>query len=216
MLRLVALVFSISVHIVAVVVLSSWPTSKPARPAPVEVELTFKEARRAPPPPAPAPVASTPPRRAKGSGGGGAKSPAPAHAAPLPIVPSPSTGGDFAALPPSGGGEDAGIGDDGEDEVTQTQTPPPPLKRTEAQLVSLPRIAYPERARLDEIEGVVVLWVTLGADGRVVRVEVRSSPDASLSDAARSALLRAEFRPATIGDQNVGTQFEYRYRFELQ
>lgn len=82
--------------------------------------------------------------------------------------------------------------------------------------MSLPRIAYPERARLDEIEGVVVLWVTLGADGRVVAVEVRSSPDASLSDAARSALLRAEFRPATLGDAPVGTQFEYRYRFELQ
>jgi protein TonB len=216
--RLVALAFSLAVHVVAFVVLWNLPrVSLAPREPPAELEIVFKqvEARRAPTPPPPtSPQLTLPPRRAKGPGGGGSRAPTtPAATAPLPMVPL-GEGGEVSLLPPGGGGEDAGVGEQGDDVVSQPSAPPP--APTEATLIALPRIEYPESARLEELEGVVVLWLTIGPEGQVLRADVRSAPDRSLSDAARAAILRAQFRAATREGKPISSQLEYRYRFELR
>lgn len=79
----------------------------------------------------------------------------------------------------------------------------------------MPRIAYPETARADDVEGVVRLWVRLDARGRVTGVEVLEDPGSGLGAAARSALMGATFRPATHLGAAVSTGFQYVYRFAL-
>ncbi len=110
-----------------------------------------------------------------------------------------------------GGDGEADVG--GGDEVGPPSPQPPP--DTQAELLVMPRIAYPETARADDVEGVVVLWVALDERGRVINVIIREEPGSGLGAAARSALLGATFRPATHLGAGVSTGFEYVYRFRL-
>lgn len=67
-------------------------------------------------------------------------------------------------------------------------TGPVPLDR--------PAPEYPEEAKKNKVEGVVVLEVTIGTDGGIVDVAVLEDPDSRLTQAAISAVKRWKFRPA--------------------
>jgi protein TonB len=77
------------------------------------------------------------------------------------------------------------------------------------------KVPYPEEARRNDIEGSVRLKVTLDAKGLVENVVVISGPGYGLNEAAREALRRFRFKPATKGGEPVGYTFIYTYTFLL-
>ncbi|HEU4394312.1 MAG TPA: TonB family protein [Planctomycetota bacterium] len=82
----------------------------------------------------------------------------------------------------------------GPNEFVFHEQPPIPVVR--------PDPKYPEWAREAGIEGRVVLHVLVDRDGSVVQVRVIQAVN-GLTDAAREALLRWTFRPATSGGRPV-------------
>lgn len=92
---------------------------------------------------------------------------------------------------------------------------PPGGADTEPAVLGEVRIPYPEEARTHEIEGSVRLKVTLDAEGTVQAVAVVSGPGYGLNEAARDALRRFHFKPATQGGESVGYTFIYTYTFLL-
>lgn len=74
---------------------------------------------------------------------------------------------------------------------------------------------YPREAKKQGIEGQVVLLITVEADGRVSAARVVSGPGHGLNEAARDAVLRARFKPATRGGSPVATELRYLYDFAI-
>jgi protein TonB len=74
---------------------------------------------------------------------------------------------------------------------------------------------YPRQAKKQGIEGQVVLLITVEADGTVSMAKVVSGPGHGLNEAARDAVLRARFKPATKGGMPVATELRYLYDFAL-
>jgi protein TonB len=74
---------------------------------------------------------------------------------------------------------------------------------------------YPKAAKKLGIEGQVVLLITVEADGRVSAARVVSGPGHGLNEAARDAVLRARFKPATKGGVPVATDLRYLYDFAI-
>lgn len=92
---------------------------------------------------------------------------------------------------------------------------PPGGADTEPQLLGEFKIPYPEEARKNEVEGTVRLKVTLDPEGGVKEVAVITGPGYGLNEAARDALRKFRFKPATKGGENVGYTFIYNYTFLL-
>ncbi|MGO8970969.1 MAG: energy transducer TonB [Myxococcaceae bacterium] len=74
---------------------------------------------------------------------------------------------------------------------------------------------YPKQAKKLGIEGQVVLAITVEVDGHVSAAQVVSGPGYGLNEAARGAVLRARFKPATKGGKPVATDLRYSYIFAL-
>lgn len=92
---------------------------------------------------------------------------------------------------------------------------PPGSADTEPILVGEVKISYPEEAKKNEIEGSVRLRVTVDATGAVTAVSVISGPGYGLNEAARDAMHKYRFKPATKGGEAVGTTIVYTYTFLL-
>lgn len=105
------------------------------------------------------------------------------------------------------------------------QTAPPEQKSStndSRQGLSPPRFdgnqppRYPAQAVRQRLEGVVMLRLTLAADGRVTEVRVVESSGHDLLDAAAVATVRTwKGRPATRGGQPVSTIWDMPVRFKL-
>ncbi|MFO1153910.1 MAG: energy transducer TonB [Rhodospirillales bacterium] len=75
---------------------------------------------------------------------------------------------------------------------------------------------YPPAARRRGIEGTVVLRVEVSAEGRPLAVEIaKSSGSDSLDEAARAAIARWRFRPATRAGEAVAATASVPVRFRL-
>jgi protein TonB len=92
---------------------------------------------------------------------------------------------------------------------------PPGSADTEPVLVGEIKVPYPEEAKKNEIEGSVRLKVTVDETGVVTAVAVISGPGYGLNEAARDALRKYRFKPATKGGEAVGTTIVYTYTFLL-
>lgn len=92
---------------------------------------------------------------------------------------------------------------------------PPGGADTEPVILGEVKIPYPEEAKKNEVEGSVRLKVTLDPGGQVTQVAVISGPGYGLNEAARDALKRFRFKPATKGGESVGYTFIYTYTFLL-
>ena len=92
---------------------------------------------------------------------------------------------------------------------------PPGGADTEPVMLGEVKIPYPEEAKKNEIEGSVRLKVTLDPEGQVTQVAVISGPGYGLNEAAREALRKFRFKPATKGGEAVGYTFVYTYTFLL-
>jgi TonB family protein len=55
---------------------------------------------------------------------------------------------------------------------------------------------YPEGAKMDKIQGEVILEAMIGQDGKVLDVMVKKSPDDRLSQSAMEAVKQWTFQPA--------------------
>jgi periplasmic protein TonB len=183
------------------------PAPRPVRPPPVKVASTAK-----PPPPPPADAAPPPPNDAP--------PPTPTKA-PLVVgisMSSTTSAGTFSA--PVGNtayGKTANKATAPSEvkpysakryvPVYQVDSEPTPLSRYEP--------PYPPEARRAQIEGQVVLSITVDSDGSVVAVKVVSGPGFGLNEAARDALRRFRFRPAIKGGEAVATELKYVFTFQL-
>jgi periplasmic protein TonB len=76
---------------------------------------------------------------------------------------------------------------------------------------------YPEEARINHEQGVVILLVDVGTDGTVLKVSVaRSSGYRRLDEAALRVTRDWKFKPGTVAGQPVRSQVEVPMRFKLQ
>ncbi len=92
---------------------------------------------------------------------------------------------------------------------------PPGGADTEPVLMGEIKVPYPEEAKKNEIEGSVRLKVVVDETGTVTDVSVISGPGYGLNEAARDALRKYKFRPATKGGEAVGTTLIFTYTFLL-
>ena len=77
------------------------------------------------------------------------------------------------------------------------------------------RPEYPEEARADRIEGVVVLGIVIGEDGSVIDSTVlRSIP--ALDQAALDAVSQWEFEPTLLNGEPVEIEMAVTVNFTLQ
>jgi protein TonB len=74
---------------------------------------------------------------------------------------------------------------------------------------------YPELARKAEVEGVVVVHVTVDETGRVVDAWIASSQAEILNDAAKKAAYEHVFEPALQNDVPVKATICLKFRFSL-
>lgn len=90
-----------------------------------------------------------------------------------------------------------------------------------AVVTSMPRVAkrvaarYPERMRELGIEGRVVLQLTVGPSGKVVKVKVLKSLRKELDEAAIAAAKQMVFTPAKVGATAVTVKIPYTFTFVL-
>ena len=83
--------------------------------------------------------------------------------------------------------------------------------------ISSPAPAYPEDARSERVEGVVVLQTIIGKNGKVSpEVKVLLSPDERLSAAAIDAVRTWTFEPATLDGEPVDVYYNLTINFHLE
>jgi vitamin B12 transporter len=74
---------------------------------------------------------------------------------------------------------------------------------------------YPAEARLARIEGAVVLRLSVDREGNVTEADVTEPAGHGFDEAARTAALRARYRPARRGGVNVASRILARVEFRL-
>ena len=89
-------------------------------------------------------------------------------------------------------------------------------KISEPKRVDGPNPRYPEQARAEGINGVVVMDVVIGEDGSVHEVEVVESAANVLSEAAIEAVEQWTFEPATLEGIPVAVRYILTVKFRLQ
>lgn len=120
--------------------------------------------------------------------------------------------------------------------VPQAPEPPPPPTEigiglgdgSEAQLTMLPQLLnlsdlaaiqkrfYPEKAREDGREAVVVLDIHIGADGKVSSVNIVQSADPDFESAAVHVAQLLRFKPAYVSGQAVAVKMRQAIQFKLE
>lgn len=91
-----------------------------------------------------------------------------------------------------------------------------PETRTEARLVRNQKPTYPQQAQVQGIEGLVVLWLHVSADGDVLAAKVqRSSGHRLLDDHTLRFARTLEFVPAHQGPTAVPTTVLLPVRYRL-
>ena len=94
-------------------------------------------------------------------------------------------------------------------QLNEVDTPPQPMVQMQP--------LYPMMAKSKGIEGVVVLLITVQADGTVDSVEVSSAtPEYIFNEAAKNAVKRWRFKPGIKNGDPVATRVSAPLRFQLE
>ena len=105
-------------------------------------------------------------------------------------------------------------------EAWARQPAPAPAKRPRVvypKLVKFVRAKYPEEARKASRQGVVRLYVTVGVDGKVAKVEVaKTSGHKDLDAAALAAVKQFIYTPAKVNGVAVAAKIVVAYPFKLR
>ncbi|MBI3815333.1 MAG: energy transducer TonB [Nitrospinae bacterium] len=75
---------------------------------------------------------------------------------------------------------------------------------------------YPESARKNNKEGVVILEVSIDSEGKVIEAKVIKGAGNDLDDAAIKSVKDSAFSPALSGDGAVAVKIRIPFRFELK
>lgn len=89
------------------------------------------------------------------------------------------------------------------------------LITSKAQLLKEVKVLYPEKAKEDRIEGVVMIDFVINSFGKVESAVVVSGPGHGLNEAALDAIKKFEFKPAKINDKAVAIRAKYKIPFSL-
>ena len=77
--------------------------------------------------------------------------------------------------------------------------------------------AYPEGPKAAGIEGDVLLYLTIDEEGKVTAAAVVRGPHPELNEAARKAMFKHKFRPASKGGRNVVVErFPYQFTWIIE
>ena len=77
-------------------------------------------------------------------------------------------------------------------------------------------VKYPEEARKSEIEGTVLIRLTVGTDGKVARAEIETGVRDDLDQAAMRALREAQWTPAVKAGSPVEATVIVPVQFKLE
>jgi len=78
-------------------------------------------------------------------------------------------------------------------------------------------LKYPEKARLDGLEGNVGLYIYVDSLGDVIKTRIRSSSNhPQLDEAAEKYVSQFKFKPARKGEENVGIWLSYKIDYSLR
>jgi periplasmic protein TonB len=182
------------------------PATRPARPRPAPATAPIPPAAPETPPPAVAEAAPPTEQEPPLIAGIGVSSTSSAGSFAVP------TGNTLAGQPRSGAG--APTGDTGPAPTPGQALTEEPVFLDNVSAAEVRRY-YPEESRKAGIEGVVLALLTISADGRVVKVAVRSDPGHGFGDAAARLARLYRFRPARLDGRPVATQIEFLIRFQL-
>src|SRR5271167_3364569 len=86
---------------------------------------------------------------------------------------------------------------------------------TPPRAISVPDPKYPEKARHDKIQGSVVLWLEVGADGKPSNIKVTRAIGHGLDEEAIDAVKQWKFEPATLNGQPVPVMINVEVNFRL-
>ncbi len=229
--------FSAVVHAGTLVLMPTAPPVAPAR----TVEMEFYEPPKPPPPPPevkPEPPKPLEPPKAKPPPVKLAEprpppkeeappppndEPPPKPTAPVPIVvgismSSTTAGGDFAVQVGNtsyGKASDKIVDPKDVKAYAAPKYAPPGGVDTEPSVLDEPKVPYPEEAKKADVEGTVRLKLKIDAEGVVQEVAVINGPGYGLDEAARDAVRRFRFKPATKGGVPIGYTFIYNFTFLL-
>lgn len=89
------------------------------------------------------------------------------------------------------------------------------LLTTSVKVLREVKIDYPQDARKNNIDGVVVMDLVIDQAGKVRSAELIRGPGFGLNEAALAAIKDFLFRPARIGEKAVAVKIRYSYRFKL-
>lgn len=79
------------------------------------------------------------------------------------------------------------------------------------------RPVYPAQAAANKIEGTTTVGLLIAPDGRVIKSRLyTSSGDTSLDEAARSALVKCRFKPASAKGKPVAAWVPVQYVWSLK
>jgi protein TonB len=105
-----------------------------------------------------------------------------------------------------------------------TVPPPPPPKQEKDQkrkdrvekggLIEAPHPVYPAEARREEIQGTVVVRITIDQQGNVISARPKSGPEA-LRQASLDAAYKARFEPAMKDGKPVQVEAALAYNFVM-
>lgn len=240
-----ALIAAIVLHLLVAVGLAHMEVRRRAT-APVTIEIVGGDAHRAQPPSArlPAPALPGPPARAASMSRPHHAAPAPtprpspavepsAHPAPaapldtgLTLGNEPGGGGTGVTLPRASAPRPESATPAPRHPKTPHKVAAPAIRPAEAECHEAPTrplplarpvaIEYTHKAQEDNVEGRLVLAITVGVDGFVTRVDVTSPVEPELDAAAVAAVKTWRFEPSLrCGKPAAGGVYTIARRFEL-
>jgi len=83
------------------------------------------------------------------------------------------------------------------------------------QVIFNPEPSFSDEARKAKAQGIVLLLLVAGKDGRPYDIRVRQSLGMGLDERAIEAVNRWRFRPAILNGQSVATQIAVHVDFHL-
>ena len=84
------------------------------------------------------------------------------------------------------------------------------------ELIESAPIYYPESAKKERKEGVVLIWVKVGANGRAIDTRILESTDPVFEKPVIEAVYKFRFKPATLNGRPVTSEVGIPVKFILE